>query len=166
MKKKYIFYLSQGLMLLAFAYSSEGRNLASIMVSIMALLLTLKENSINILKDKLFQLCIFIGLQIIALHFTNLLNEIPTLIFVMVLNTVFALLWSMNEYEDIEDVLRLDILVMAMLYLLNMIINNARFERLDMFVFIAIIFMPMIVAIIYKYSKESYASYDFDNNLN
>ena len=166
MNTKTKFYLSEGLMMLAFAYGSEGRILASIMTSITATLIAINANSFEVFKRKVGYILIAIILEICLIQYSSLLNEVPTLIFLITCNTSCAFLWIESEYESIEGVMKLNLAIMALLYTFNIMLSHARFNFTDMFLFISLIFLPLVFGFIYKCIKEILSVIDFDNSPN
>lgn len=166
MTNKMKFYLSESLMLLAFAYGSEVKILASIMCAIMSVFVAINANSIKAFKRKVGYILITLLIEVVLLQFTGLLKEVPTLLFLITCNTTSAFLWIESDYESIEGAMKLNVLGMTLLYILNLIVNNARFAFLDMFVFISLIFMPLVCTFTYKTFKELFGSDDFENITN
>ena len=166
MTNKMKFYLSQALMLLAFAFGSEVKVLASIVCASTSILVAINANSIQAFKRNVGYILITLLIEVSILQFTNLLVEVPTLLFIITCNTTAAFLWLESDYDSLEGVMRLNILVMTLLYILNIIINTSRFPFLDMFIFISLIFAPIVLCFTYKTSKELKASYDFENTIN
>lgn len=166
MKKETKFYLSEGLMLLSFAFGSEMHILASIMASILSLLVAIDANSFAIFKKKIVFIIGAVVLEFCLINYTNLLSEVPTIVFLITCNTSVALLWMESEYESIDSGMKIILFFMTLLYILNTVINNARFPFIDMFVYITIIFMPSIIAYTYKCIKEISRAHDFEKYLN
>ena len=166
MTNKMKFYLSQSLMLLAFAYGSEARILASIMCAIMSVFVAINANSIKAYKRNVGYIVITLLIEAVLLQFTGLLKEVPTLLFLITCNTTSAFLWMETDYDSIAGAMKLNVFVMTLLYILNLIVNNSRFAFLDMFVFISLIFMPLVLCFTYKTIKELFGSDDFENITN
>ena len=107
MTQKQKFMISEGLLVLAYAYAVSDYDLASAAFGAFAVLSAVIFHSVGSLRKGIILIPLLSLAQIAVIRFIQLDELMPTLCFLAFCNTVFAFLWMQSSYKAVDDVMRI-----------------------------------------------------------
>ena len=167
MTNKMKFMLSEGMMLLSFSYGADGHLLPAIIASLIGVGIATHTNAKECLYKHYVAILSICVLQLSVAHFSILFEEVPVIGFLIVCNTIFSFLWMDADFEVIDDMMKLIVAVMLMIYCIAFITPVARFPFVDLFLYISFIFIPITILYVIKCFRDVYKdTNDFENTTN
>ncbi len=154
MTQKEKFMISEGLLLLAYAYAVSGYHTASAGFGVLALMSAVLFHSVGSLKGGMILIPVLSLAQIGLIRFLNLDAALPTLGFLSFCNTAYAWLWMKSSYKAVDDVIRMitGIYLMILVFLLvipegmaDLFTPGAKGSLLKECLTVSLIFLPCII---------------------
>ncbi len=163
MNQKEKFMISEGLMMLAFAYAVSDYDLAACGFAVMALISAVIFHSIGSFRRGMIVIPACALAQILLIRSVKLDALIPEAGFLALCNTAFAWLWMKSSYKAVDDMIRylsaafiLSLVLILGLpqHVINAFAGAESASLMQEVLFVCLIFLPCIAGYVFRCLKD------------
>lgn len=162
MNNKQLYLINRAVLFLSIAYAVNNYVLPAIVCSIVSIFLTLEFNEYQNMKKGFVQVAImfiFASLMIVRLEMVLIF---PCILLSVLASILFAVFWVENQTVVVSSMIKAVLILMFVFLLIALIIPSSTQELAMNIVWIAIVFMPMVIS--YSYVKARSVMTVFDKN--
>jgi hypothetical protein len=144
MNQKQMFALDEGLVFLAFAYTTDAYQTASLFAAVCAVVLAVYVFSWKRLMHCLKAAVLITAVCLSAVVFTDLPQIMPMLVPCIFANALTAMMWRKADPEEISTTMKILMGFMAVFYFLSAFLPETRYGFTDSLLITCIAFLPMV----------------------